>query len=324
MNEWDLSRLLNQLPDDMLTSVYTSKHVTRKKIWYITSPIAACLILIISAAIYPKLRIRTPEITKPPESVAEVITTTTSVSESAEHSETQPAILPIQTTFAPVTVTANTTAYISTSIAISETAVQTATELPETNAHTETEPLTTKQPISTKPQQTTQPTTTEITLPVTTASQSITVPLWKGSVSNSSSKLIIDEEPNFSCLFRRLPFEQPDPFFELSNQYERLREEYSIPQDFDLTQEPLLDITIITRYKDTAITGCHYTQNGLKLTVSYLKTNEVSEYMVRYAIPLPDNLTVEPENCTVEYIAVTDESEYQALLTDSLIFELDY
>ena len=55
-----------------------------------------------------------------------------------------------------------------------------------------------------------------------------------------------------------------------------------------------------------------------------ISTNEVSEYTVRYAIPLPENLTVEPENCTVEYVTVTDESEYQALLTDSLSFELDY
>ena len=31
-----------------------------------------------------------------------------------------------------------------------------------------------------------------------------------------------------------------------------------------------------------------------------------------------------PENCTVEYVAMTDESEYQALLTDSLSFELDH
>ena len=80
----------------------------------------------------------------------------------------------------------------------------------------------------------------------------------------------------------------------------------------------------ITGYKNTAVTGCRYTQNGLNLTVSYLKTNEISEYTVRYAIPIPENLTVEPENCTVEYVAMTDESEYQALLTDSLIFELDY
>ena len=322
MNPKSFLGMMSDISDEYIASAANphSKPIR----WYQISAAAACIVLLIAAAVYPKLRIQTPEITEPPESVAEVITTTTSVSESAEHSETQPAILPIQTTFAPVTVTANTTAYISTSIAISETAVQTATELPETNAHTETEPLTTKQPISTKPQQTTQPTTTEITLPVTTALQSITVPLWKGSVSNSPSELIIDEAPNFSCLFRRLPFEQPDPFFELPSQYELLREEFSIPQDFDLTQEPLLDITIITGYKDTAITGCRYTQNGLNLTVSYLKTNEISEYTVRYAIPLPENLTVEPENCTVEYVALTDEDAYQALLTDSLSFELDH
>ncbi len=318
MNEWDLSKLLNQLPDDMLTSVYTSKHVTRKKIWYITSPIAACLILIISAAIYPKLRIRTPEITEPPESVAEVITSTTTAPEFAEYTETQTATSPIQTTFDSVTVTVNTTASLATSATATETDTPAATEPPET------EQFKAEQSVNTKPIQTIPSIITEITLPMTTTQQSITVPLWKGSVSNSPSELIIGEAPNFGCLFRRLPFEQPDPFFELPSQYELLREEFSIPQDFDLTQEPLLDITIITGYKDTAITGCHYTQNGLKLTVSYLKTNEISEYMVRYAIPLPENPTVEPENCTAEYVALTDEDAYQALLTDSLSFELDH
>ena len=306
MNEWDLSRLLNQLPDDMLTSVYTSKYVTRKKIWYITSPIAACLILIISAAIYPKLRIQTPEITEPP---AATITTETTAQNTAETTA-----VTMYTTAVRQDATHQTTAET-----VSQTVTETVTDAFTDPVETQTDSVSELQPQ-------TEPTmiSTAITETVQQQPETMTVPLWKGSVSDSPSELIIDEEPNFSCLFRSFPFEQPDPSFEIPSQYDRLREEFSIPQDFDLTQEPLLDITIITGYKDTAITGCHYTQNGLKLTVSYLKTNEISEYTVRYAIPLPENLTVEPENCTVEYVTVTDESEYQALLTDSLSFELDY
>ncbi len=316
MNPITFSEILTDIPDSFIESA--AEPHSKPIRWYQISAAAACIVLLIAAAVYPKLRIQTPEITEPPKSAAEVITSTTTAPEYAEYTETQTATSPIQTAFDSVTVTVNTTASLATSATATETDTPAATEPPET------EQFKAEQSVNTKPLQTTPSIITEITLPMTTTQQSITVPLWKGSVSNSPSELIIDEEPNFGCLFRRLPFEQPDPFFEIPSQYDRLREEFSIPQDFDLTQEPLLYITIITGYKDTAITGCHYTQNGLKLTVSYLKTNEISEYTVRYAIPLPENLTVEPENCTVEYVTVTDESEYQALLTDSLSFELDY
>ncbi|MBR6718598.1 MAG: hypothetical protein IKI77_09700 [Oscillospiraceae bacterium] len=310
MNTIELSELLNELPDEMIVTAV--RGASRRRIMLIrTLPaIAACLVIGLTAAIYPKLRTQTPEITEPP---AAIVTTAATVRSTAE-------------------TTAETTAVTSPTTAVSRTTARSATgatEIPvltETVAVTDTEPDPVQTDIRTESRQETEPAivTTVMTETEPQHSETLTVPLWKGDTLCSASEIIIDEEPNFSCLFRRLPFEQPDPFFALTGQYEILREEFSIPQDFDLTQEPLLDITIITGYRDTAVTGCRYTQNGLKLTISYLKTNEVSEYTVRYAIPLPENLTVEPQNCTAEYVAVTDKSEYQALLTDSLCFELDH
>ena len=304
MNPITFSEILTDIPDSFIESA--AEPHSKPIRWYQISAAAACIVLLIAAAVYPKLRIQTPEITEPP---AAIVTAETTAQNTAETTA-----VTVYTTAVSMKTTHRTTAET-----VSQTVTETVTDAFTDPVETQTDSVSELQPQ-------TEPTmiSTAITETVQQQPETMTVPLWKGSVSGSPSELIIDEGPNFSCLFRRFPFEQPDPFFEISSQYDRLREEFSIPQDFDLTQEPLLDITIITGYKDTAITGCHYTQNGLKLTVSYLKTNEISEYTVRYAIPLPENLTVEPENCTVEYVTVTDESEYQALLTDSLSFELDH
>lgn len=306
MNPKSFLGMMSDISDEYIASA-ANPH-SKSIHWYQVSAIAACIVLLISAAIYPKLRIQTPEITEPP---AAIVTTETTAQTAAE--TTTMTVYATYTTAVRQDATHQTTAET-----VSQTVTETVTDAFTDPVETQTDSVSELQPQ-------TEPTmiSTAITETVQQQSETMTVPLWKGSVS-SPSELIIDEEPNFSCLFRSFPFEQPDPFFEIPSQYDRLREEFSIPQDFDLTQEPLLDITIITGYKDTAITGCRYTQTGLNLTVSYLKTNEISEYTVRYAIPLPENLTVEPENCTVEYVALTDESEYQALLTDSLSFELDH
>ena len=304
MNPITFSEILTDIPDSFIESA--AEPHSKPIRWYQISAAAACIVLLIAAAVYPKLRMQTPEITEPP---AATVTTETTVQNTAETTA-----VTMYTTAVRQDATHQTTAET-----VSQTVTETVTDAFTDPVETQTDSVSELQPQ-------TEPTmiSTAITETVQQQPETMTVPLWKGSVSGSPSDIILDEIPDFSCLFRRLPLEQPDPFFEISSQYELLREEFSIPQDFDLTKEPLLDITIITGYKNTAVTGCRYTQNGLNLTVSYLKTNEISEYTVRYAIPLPENLTVEPENCTVEYVTVTDESEYQALLTDSLIFELDY
>ena len=303
MNPITFSEILTDIPDSFIESA--AEPHSKPIRWYRISAAAACIVLLIAAAVYPKLRMQTPEITEPP---AATVTTETTAQNTAETTA-----VTVYTTAVSMKTTHRTTAET-----VSQTVTETVTDAFTDPVETQTDSVSELQP-QTEPTMISTAITETVQQPET-----MTVPLWKGSVSGSPLDIILDEIPDFSCLFRRLPFEQPDPFFEIPSQYDRLREEFSIPQDFNLTQEPLLDITIITGYKDTAITGCHYTQNGLKLTVSYLKTNEISEYTVRYAIPLPDNLTVEPENCTAEYVGLTDEDAYQALLTDSLIFELDY
>ena len=93
MNPTTFSELLTDISDEYIVSAANPHNKSIR--WYQVSAIAACIVLLISAAIYPKLRIQTPEITEPPESVEEVITTTTTVQKLAEHSETQTATSPI-------------------------------------------------------------------------------------------------------------------------------------------------------------------------------------------------------------------------------------
>ncbi len=167
MNPKSFLGMMSDISDEYIASAAKPHSKTIR--WYQVFAIAACIVLLIAAAIYPKLRIQTPEIAVPPESVAEVITTTT-VSESAEHSEIQTATSPLQTTFDSVTATVSTTASVAGSAVVTETGTKTVTELPETDAHTKTESTKVEQPVNTEQPHTTDPAITEFTQPATTSS----------------------------------------------------------------------------------------------------------------------------------------------------------
>ena len=63
MNAQVFSELLTDISDEYIVSAANphSKPIR----WYQISAIAACIVLLVSAAVYPKLRTRTPEITEP-------------------------------------------------------------------------------------------------------------------------------------------------------------------------------------------------------------------------------------------------------------------
>ena len=150
---------------------------------------------------------------------------------------------------------------------------------------------------------------TTVTNNTTVTPEPNTIPLWKGDVLIASSTCA--EPPELACWFRFFPHEQ----------YEMMREEFSIPQNVDLSQQPCLLITVLTGYANTAIFGCQYTKDGLIMKIAYLETDTFVEQTMRYAIPIPDYLSLTPDNCVAEFITITNESEYQALLTDTLCME---
>ena len=79
MNPITFSEILTDIPDSFIESAAepNSKPIR----WYQVSAIAACIVLLIAAVIYPKLRIQTPEITEPP---AATVTTETTAQNTAE------------------------------------------------------------------------------------------------------------------------------------------------------------------------------------------------------------------------------------------------
>lgn len=180
MNPTTFSELLTDISDEYIVSA-ANPH-SKPIHWYQVSAIAACIVLLMAAAIYPKLRIQTPEIAVPPESVAEVITSTTTAPEIAEYTETQTATSPLQTTFDSVTATVSTTASVAGSAVVTETGTKTVTELPETDAHTKTEPTKVEQPVNTEQPHTTDPAITEFTQPATTSSVTDNPELTVGSI----------------------------------------------------------------------------------------------------------------------------------------------
>lgn len=312
MNPTTFLGMMSDISDEYIVSAANphSKPIR----WYQISAVAACIVLLISAAIYPKLRIQTPEITEPPESVAEVITTTTSVPELAEHSETQTITSLIQTAISSVTVTVNTTASVSVVTTEPNTPIQThiitEAETAQTDVNAYTDSPKTDISIIEKVDITESPVTTE-PQPVT-----IEVPLWKGIIEHLES---CPEEPK-PMISGRCTIFPPD-----ADDYQReyYRETYGIPQEYDLTKHQCLLIKLDAyMYQDAAVIGCSYSNSGLHLKIACLPDTHHDNSVIHFALPIPDDLILEPENCTADYLILTDETEYQALVTDSLTIEL--
>ena len=280
--------------------------------WYQISAAAACIVLLIAAAVYPKLRIQTPEITEPPESVAEIITTMTSVPELAEHSETQTATSPIQTSFASATVTVNTTASGAALTTVTETVAPTDTKPAQTDVAVYTDPPKTDAPIT---QTAVTIETTVLTeqhiettdssgIPVIIEDPTIEVPLWKGIIMYPESV----SEPHLYSRF----------FLGTGDMDAWMRTLYGIPQDYDLTQKHCLLVEIDTAYSNAVIIGCTPVPNGLTLIVAYLDDGKELNKTIHYAMPIPDNMTLEPDNCNADYLEMTNEELIQEMEKDKL------
>lgn len=316
MNPTTFSELLTDISDEYIVSAANPHNKSIR--WYQVSAIAACIVLLISAAIYPKLRIQTPEITAPLESMTEVITTTTTAPEFAGHSETQTITSLIQTAVSSVTATVNTTASAAVSAAITEidTSVQ-------TDASTDAKPPQTDVTIYTDSQKTDAPitqtavtiettalteqhieTTTHSVIPVIIEDPTIEIPLWKGMVEYPEST----HEEHLYCRFS----------FSTDDMDAWMRTRYGIPQDFDLTQNQCLLIEIDTAYSDAVIIGCRQTPNGLTLIVAYLDDGITLNKTIHYAMPIPDDMTLEPDNCNANYLELTDEELIQEMEKDKL------
>ena len=309
MNPEQFILMMNDLPDAVIDSANSPVVMQKKKIWYMIPAVAACFIALISAALYPKLRRRTPEIAVPPESVAEAITTTT-VPQSAECSETQTTISPIQTTFASAAVTVNTTANISEFITANETdmpllsvaSVNTTPTQPQKSIEkAETEPIITTHThaVTTSPITSDEP-TIQSDEPI--VSQIIAIPIYRTEVQ----PLTTSSTPNeISCYFY-------DPTADIISEFENL------PDDLDLSNCTLICAEISGDIQNAAIIRGKIINDICQLYIAYLNENDtLDNVQIKYLLVFPNELNIKSDQLSANIIPVIGEDFFQILLEES-------
>lgn len=134
MNRQDLSELLNGLPDEWIDSAAEPERTQKRRAFRLwVGGIAACLAVLIAAAVYPRLRVQQPERI---ETTAAVTETTA----SAPESQTLPSSVSASETTAPLTGTTSsgTTAVFSeTQTAVTETVTASTAIVTETESSTD-------------------------------------------------------------------------------------------------------------------------------------------------------------------------------------------
>ena len=285
--------LMNTLPDDMIVKAVHAEYRSRPKLIRFLPAIAACLVIGIFAAVYPKLRMQMPEVTEPP--VMTAVTTAAVTTGAEQTSGTLTESAKVQTTEACTSLTqtqttAANTVYTTAVTAPEETAVQpTETAPPDTEALT-TEPARTERPAETTVfiQTTVEARTTE--------PQPVTIPIWKARIAEASA---YPEQTLPECQFSICPQDVSD--------WNRLK--YGIPADYDLTQHACLLIEIRTGHMRMAVHSGELTEDGLTLYIDRLDQYAENAY-IRCAIPVPDGFTLLPEDCRAEYLVAENEAEY--------------
>lgn len=317
MNPEEFIKMMNDLPDEMIDSANDSRIEHRRRIWYIIPTVAACFAVLLMAAIYPKIRVQTPNIRIEP-----VIsgTTTQPVTGSAGSVSTDTSAAYSDTKISETVLSSTDNSSLTTDASAK-------TSVTETVAHTETSALlTTVTPAQTSALLTTvtpiEPPAFSTEIPCGTTCETMwcattyetlpwqptgEVPLWKGIVGHTET----GSEPHLFCRFMSCTKEVDD----------WTRKKYGIPQEFDFTQSQCLLIEIVTEYSNAALIDCKSTNRGLHFTVAYLKINTGKKQIIRYAIPIPDSFAIRPENCDANYIQITDEAQLQAMETDRLVIK---
>ena len=373
MNPEQFILMMNDLPDAVIDSANSPVVKQKKKIWYMIPAVAACFIALISAALYPKLRIQTPDITAPSASTAES-TVTTTVPDTTDRPETQAVTASAHSTVSSETVTVKTTAKTSeNSAAVTETLSQTddpavtaeipgieptTTEniIPETqtvtaSVHSTVSSATVTVKTTAKTSEysaavtetlsqtddlavtaeipATEPTTTENIIPETqTVTETTALTEQHIETTDNSVIPVIIEDPTIEIPLWKGIVEYPESVSE-PHLYSRfslstgdmdawMRTLYGIPQDYDLTQNQCLLIEIDTAYSDAVIIGCRQTPNGLTLIVAYLDDGTALNKTIHYAMPIPDDMTLEPDNCNADYLEMTNEELIQEMEKDKL------
>lgn len=306
MNANLFSELLTDISDEYIVSAANphSKPIR----WYRISAAAACIVLLIAAAVYPKLRIRTPEITEPP---AAIVTTeitaqntaettavtvyTTAVSQKATHRTTEKTVTQTVT----VTVTAAMTEQDSAPVQTAPVLQNETKPDTETVLQTETKPNTdlTDQTISS----TINPDENETTQAEPIIEQSISVPVLRSEPVFTEAN---QEAQEVTCKFHEATEEDLRTWGD-----EAIR--------FDRSAYKLICATISGCCQDAVIVYGTIMNDDCQLLIAYLNEHNVSDPIeVRYLMAFPIEMEIQVDNLHTNMSQVLGETFFQTLIEE--------
>ena len=305
MNAERFMELMNTLPDDMIDTAVHSEYRRRPKLMRFLPAIAACLVIGIFAAVYPKLRIQTPEITEPPAAIVTAETTaqttaettavtvyTTAVSMKTTQLTTAETVSQIVTktvTSAPVTQGSGSVQTVSV--------VQNGTKpITETVLQTETKPNT-----DVADQTTINPDENETTQAEPIIEQSISVPVLRSEPVFTEAN---QEAQEVTCKFHEATEEDLRTWGD-----EAIR--------FDRSAYKLICATISGCCQDAVIVYGTIMSDDCQLLIAYLNEHNVSDPIeVRYLMAFPIEMEIQVDNLHTNISQVLGERSFQALVEE--------
>ena len=305
MNPEQFILMMNDLPDSVIDSANSPVVRPKHKIWYMIPAVAACFIALISAAVYPKLRIQTPEITEPP---AATVTTETTAQNTAETTA-----VTVYTTAVSMKTTHRTTADT-----VSQIVAATVTVAPTTKGSTPvqtvsvvqngTKPITeTVLQTETKPntdvtdQTAINPAENETTQAEPIIEQSISVPVLRSEPVFTEAN---QEAQEVTCKFHEATEEDLRTWGD-----EAIR--------FDRSAYKLICATISGCCQDAVIVYGTIMNDDCQLLIAYLNEHNVSDPIeVRYLMAFPIEMEIQVDNLHTNMSQVLGETFFQTLIEE--------
>ncbi len=319
MSQAEITALLNSLPDEWIDSAAAPQKRKPISLLRTVPAIAACLAVLIAAAVYPRLRGTTPP--RVPETTAAVTqSVTTSVTESGQStSQTGQPSGTVPTTAsetglsdsqsASAVFTTETTA--SGSSSGQQTAVTTGTAVttvPDSASRTTT---TTTGQESTGTEHTTiewdltgECISTEETVPYSVPV--VTIPLRRWEDITDEVLMLPNTVTADFRLFTALPQEDDLPEW--------------LPPDFDFAENDCLVVSFESNCADLAVTGIRLEGDSAVLAVSCLDAVGYQDgFICCYTLKIPKNLNINRKRFRAEYRHMTDDAVFRGLVKEYLI-----
>lgn len=347
---------MNTLPDEMIVTAVRSGYKRKRIPVRMITVLAACLVIMIAAAVYPRLRTQKPEISEPPVSTAETTVETgtepqtetvqTTLSKEAfsgtscTASQTTTVTTAVSSATGTVRTTATVTAAPAAGTAIpSQTTPPRNVETETTSRHTTAVPAnrhTTAASASQSPATTTAPTQsrttptttrTDITNPFTTSDDSSTT-----AHSASSTIVTITELTHEECslpIFRcpttvTEPADLPDTFSEsysilTSDDLRFWQNAGIIPQAADLSGYDLIQIDVYGPSKGASL-SLSWREGGIFwFDIHYMEEPEdrrTHAFRMTNIIAVPKKYGITPERCRAALWPVCYEEIFESLMDE--------